>query len=100
MFDRDTHDPTSSRFHDVAPDDGVVRPIGALHEHVWLQVRDDVVRSLIVEDGHGIDTFERRKNLGTLVFGCKGAARTLVRTNRSVRVDGDDQDITESTGLL
>ena len=99
-FDRDTYDATTSRFHDVATNDGVVGPIGALHEHVGLQVFYDVVRSLLVEDGHGIDALERRKNLGTLMFGRDWAISALVRTNRSVRVDGYDQDIPERTGLL
>lgn len=99
-FDRDTHDATTSRFHNVATDDGVVGPIGALHQHVGLQVFYDVVRCLLVEDGHAINTFEPRKNLGTLMLRRDGAIRTLVRPNRSVRVDSDDEDIAERTSLL
>ena len=100
LFDRNAHDATSSRFHNIAANDGVVGPIGALHEHVGLQVFYDVVRSLLVEDGHGIDTFKRRKNLGTLMFGRDGAVSALVGANRSVGVDGYDEDIPECTGLL
>ena len=99
-FDTDTNDATTSRFHNVATDNGVVGPVGALHEHVGLQVSYDVVRSLLVENGHGIDTFERRKNLGALMFGCDGAVSALVRANRSVGVDRDDECIPERTGLL
>ena len=99
-FDRDTNDATTSRFDNVATDDGVVGPIGALHEHVGLQVLDDVVRSLLVEDRDAIDTLERPKNLGTLMFGRDGAVGALVRPNRSVGIDGYDENITERTGLL
>lgn len=99
-FDGDTNDATTSRFHDVATDDGLVGPIGALHQHVGLQVFYDGVRSLLVEDGHGIDAFERRKNLGTLVFGRNWAVSALVGTNRSVRVDGYDKNIPKRAGLL
>ena len=100
LFDRDTHDSTSSRFHNIAANDGVVSPVGALHQHVGLQVRNDVVRSVLVEDRDGVHALERRKNLGTLMFGRDGTVRAFDAVNRSIRVDGDDEDIPERTCLL
>ena len=98
-FDRDTNDATSSRFHNVATDDGVVSPVSTLHQHVGLQFRDHVVWRLFVEDGHGIDAFERCKNFGPLELRRERATRALDGANGTVRVDSDDEGVSQVASL-
>ena len=49
-FESDAHDPAAARLDDVAADDGILGPVGALHEHVGLDRGDDRVRRVLVED--------------------------------------------------
>ena len=67
-LDGDAHDAAAARLDDVAADDGVLGPVGALDEHVRLKRRDQIVRRVLVEDDDGVDAGERREDFGAFGF--------------------------------
>ncbi len=75
--ERDADDPAAAGFDDVAADDAVGGPVGALHEDVRLDRGDDGVRIVLVEDDDGIDDGERRQDLGAFLLGVDRARRAL-----------------------
>ena len=92
----DADDPPAASFDDVASDDRVFAPVGALHEDVRLDRADNLVRSVFVKDHHCIDRCERCEDLGAFVFRMDRAIGRLVeRLDRSIAVDADDQQIAE-----
>ncbi len=100
LLDGDAHDTPASGFDKVTADDGVVRPVRPLHEHIRLQFPDDGVRCLLVEDGHGVHALQGGEDLGTFVLGRDGAFGSLVPADRAVRIDRDDEQVAERARLL
>ena len=100
VFDLRPHDAAAARFDDVAADDLIGGPVGALDEDVGLQLADDRLRRVLVEDHGGIDGRERGNHFGALVFRIDRPRRPLVRTNRSIGIDADDQRIAEGAGSV
>ena len=84
FFDCHANDHAAAGFDDVAADDPVGGPVGALHQDVRLDRGDDGVRIVLVEDDDGIDDGERRQDLRALLLGVIGRAGPLMaRTDRS-----------------
>jgi hypothetical protein len=93
FLDRRADHAAATRLDDVTADDLIGRPIGALHENVRLEARDDSVRRVLVEDDDGIDRCERRNDLGALGFGVDRATGPLVGADRPIGVDADDERV-------
>jgi hypothetical protein len=93
LFDGDTDDPASARFDHISTDNGIGRPISAFDEHIRLECGDDFVGRVLIEDYARVHDGESRKEFGAFGLGCDRAARSLVRTNRSIRVDADDERV-------
>jgi hypothetical protein len=93
LLDRNTDHASSTRFDDVAADDGVSRPIGAFDEHVGLQSRNDLVRRVFVKDDSSIHDAKAGEELRAFSLSVHRSAGALVSTNRSVRIDSDDESI-------
>ncbi len=99
LLDRDAHHAAAVRLDDVAADDRVVRPVGALDEHVGLQCRDDLAGRVLVENDRRVDARERGEDLGAFVLGRDRPPLALVRAHRSIGVDADDERVTEGACL-
>src|SRR4249920_717416 len=93
LLDADTDDPSSAGFDHVSADDGIGGPVCALDEHIRLQGRDDVVWRVLVEDDAGINDGESSDELGALGLGCHRPVGSLVRANRSIRIDTDNERV-------
>jgi len=93
LLDRNTDHASSTCFDNVAADDGVSRPIGPFDEHVGLQSRNDLVRRLFVEDDSSIHDAKAGEKLRAFGLSVHRSAGALVSTNRSVRIDSDDESI-------
>src|SRR5438477_8701038 len=64
--ERNALDATAARDDLVAPDDVVLGPVGALHEHVGSERGDEVAGRVVVEEDYVIDGGETREHLGPL----------------------------------
>src|SRR5260370_3833016 len=93
-------DAATGSFHFFAPDDLVAGPIAALDEHVGKQARDDFARSQVVKNDDGVDGFGGGEDFRALAFGNHGAALALELATAGVAVEADNQDVTQSAGLL
>ena len=83
-LDRDADHSSAARFDDVAPDDGVLSPIGAFDEDVRLEGGNQIVRRVLVEDDDAVDAGEPFEDLRTLRLGGMGRSGPLIaRTDRS-----------------
>ena len=97
---RDPHHPAAAGLDDVAADDGVGRPVGALDQDIGLDGGDNRQRRLLVEHHHGIDGSQRRQDLGPLRVGGDRPVRRLGEgTDGPVGVDRDNQRVALRTCL-
>jgi len=58
------------------------------------------MRRPLVEDDDGINTPQRGKNLGAFCFRCNWPPGSTVGTDRSIRIDADDERISKRSGVL
>ena len=87
-------------FNDVAADDGVFGPVLAFDEHIRLQRGDEIVRGVRIEDDDTVDTLERLEHFRALGLRRDWPRRPLVRADRSVGVEADDQRVAQRAGVL
>ena len=92
-LDRHENHTAAARLDSIAADDLVRRPVRPLDEDVRLQRPDDVGRRLIVEHDDGLHGAERGDDFRALRLRRNGPGRSLVRPNRSVGVDTDNENI-------
>jgi hypothetical protein len=100
LGNRDTNDPPAPCFDDVTPDDPVGWPICTFDQHVWLQKGNDLMRSVFVEDHHGIDWNKRRYHFGPFRLRNDRASFALDAPDRSIGIDGHDERVTVLAGVL
>ncbi len=79
---------------DLGPSDDLVRrPIASLDQDVGEERGDDLPRSILGEPGQIVDVRHRRQDLEPLLQREYGTQRSLELPDGSVRVQGDDEDI-------
>ena len=81
-------------------DDFIESPVSALGENVWTQRLNQSDRRIGTKADHPIDTAEGRDEFHTLLCRQNGSIGTLGTPNACVEVDGHDELVTETTGLL
>ena len=96
---RDADDAAAAGFHDVAANNRVCRPIGALDQHIRTKAGNHLMRGVFVEDHDGVHTIEGIENLGAFALGGDGPATAFNRTNRAIGIQPDDQHIAEGPCL-
>lgn len=99
-LDRDADHSSAARFDNVAPDDGVLSPIGAFDEDIWLEGGNQIVRRVLVEDDDAVDAGEPFEDLRTLRLGGMRPVGSFDRANRPIRVHPDEQGAAEAARLL
>jgi hypothetical protein len=77
-----------------------VSPVRALHEDVGQKPGDQFARGLLIEQCHGIDSFERECEFRTLGFGDQGTRWPFHAPHASVVIQGEDQDVAKRPRLL
>ena len=83
-LDRNANHAAAARLDDVAADDGVFGPVGALDEDVGLDRGDELVRRLLVEDDDGIDRASAARTSARSASALMGRPSPLLdRTDRS-----------------
>ena len=95
----DAHDFATACFDEVTPDDAVRAPVGSLDEHIGLDRRNQCLWCVFVEDRHRVDAPQCGDNLRSLVLRIDWTRWSLVGAHRAVRIDRDDQRITERPGV-
>ena len=88
------------RFNDLAPDDVIGAPVCPLDQNVGLDLRDDCERGVFVEDDGGINEIKRQEDFDPLLGSIDRSIGAFVCANRSIRVDTDDQRISELSCLM
>jgi len=68
LFDGHPHNASAAGLDDIAANDLVFRPVGALDEYVGLNGRDDVERCVFVEHDDRVHTPERAEHFGAFVL--------------------------------
>jgi hypothetical protein len=94
------HDLPAPGLHQVAPDDLVGGPIGALHQQVGPEDLDDFVGIVFREGGHEIHAIEGQEHLGTFGKGKEGFEGALDASDGIIRVEGHDQEVSHRAGGL
>ena len=74
-------------------------PVGALHEHLRQQARDQRPGREVVKDGHVVHRFERRQDFGPLALGQNRPPGTFERAHAAVAVDGHQERVAELAGF-
>src|SRR5688572_1604833 len=100
LLDRDADDPAAARLDRIAADDLIGCPVGALDQHVRLKRANHLSRGILAEHRDGVDTRERRDELGTLALRGYWSAFSLVAADGFVGVHADDQRVAERPRLL
>ena len=88
------------RFNDLAPDDVIGAPVCPFDQNVGLHLGDDCERRVFVEDDDGIDEPKRQENFDPLLRSIDRSIGAFVRAHRPIRVDTDDQRISELSCLV
>jgi hypothetical protein len=86
----------TSRFDNVAADDVIGIPVGALDQDVRLNSRDDRKRRVLVERHDGVHTVESQQNLDPFLGSIDRSIASFVCAHRSIGVHTDDEGIAEA----
>ena len=83
---------------DNFPAADVVRPVFAFHENLGKDLRDEILRFVLIEDHHKIHRAQRAKHIGAVAFGIDRPLRSLVApADRTIAVQADAEGIALGT---
>src|SRR5687768_14848539 len=92
--ERNDDDAPTPRFHVVAADDGGGLVVASLHEHIRVEVANELERSVLGKGDHDVNVAQRGEHIGALGFGANGALRTLESPNGCIAIQSDHERIT------
>lgn len=100
FFDWYANNASAARPNEIGADDGVERPIGALHEDVRLQTCDDQQGVVLVEYDDPVDAPKGSQDLRAFLLWCNWPRRAFDGSNRSIRIQTDHQRVAFTPRLL